>query len=144
MLVHVHYWASDGMQVDVFVLVILFYSSEPSSPPVGVQVRADSSESITVFWKEPEITNGVIRNYSVLCFHTESGENIINETVPVAQPVSQFFLEPSSTYSCQVIAYNDHGPSLAQQAVGTTLPVTSENVDCHNFLIIITLCYFLV
>ena len=52
--------------------------------------------------------------------------------MPVARPISQFFLEPSSTYSCQVIAYNDHGPSLAQQAVGTTLPVTSENVDYHN------------
>ena len=107
-------------------------SSEPPSPPVGVQVRADSSESITVLWSEPERTNGGIRNYSVLCFHNESQENIINETVLILRPLSRFFLEPSSTYSCQVIAYNDYGPSLAQQAVGTTLPVTSENVYCQN------------
>ena len=106
--------------------------SEPSSPPVGVQVRADSSESITVLWDEPESTNGGIRNYSVLCLHNQSQEIVVNETVFEPQPVSRFFLEPNSTYSCQVVAYNDHGVSLAQQAVGTTLPVSSENVCCQN------------
>ena len=93
-----------------------------------MQVRADSSESITVLWDEPELTNGVIRNYSVLCFHNESGVNIINETVPTIRPVTEFFLEPSSTYSCSVIANNDYGPSPAKEAEGTTLPVTSENI----------------
>lgn len=101
------------------------YSSEPPSPPIGVQVRADSSESITVLWNEPEITNGVIRNYSVLCVE-EFGVIIINETVSTRRPVTEFFLEPSTTYSCKIIAYNDHGPSPAQEANGTTLPVTSE------------------
>lgn len=83
-----------------------------------------------MLWGEPEITNGGIRNYSVFCFHNESRETIINETVLERRPLSRFFLEPSSTYSCQVIAFNDYGPSVAQQAVGTTLPVTSENIYC--------------
>ena len=107
-------------------------SSEPSSPPLGVQVRADSSKSITVLWDEPESTNGGIRNYSVLCLHNQSQEIVVNETVFEPQPVSRFFLEPNSTYSCQVVAYNDHGVSLAQQAVGTTLPVSSESVCCQS------------
>ena len=97
-----------------------------------MQVRADSSESITVLWDPPESTNGGIRNYSVLCFHNQSQEVIVNETVLEPRPVSRFFLEPNSTYSCQVVAYNDYGASLAQQAVGTTLPVSSENVYCQN------------
>ena len=97
-----------------------------------MQVRADSSESITVLWDPPESTNGGIRNYSVLCFHNQSQEVIVNETVLEPRPVSRFFLEPNSTYSCQVVAYNDYGASLAQQAVGTTLPVSSENIYCQN------------
>ena len=123
--------------------MICILSSEPSSPPVGVQVRADSSESITVLWNEPETTNGGIRNYSVVCFHSESQENIVNETVLEARPFSRFFLEPNSTYSCQVIAYNDYGPSRPQQALGTTPPVTSEIVYCRTFLNVITLSFFI-
>ncbi len=115
-----------------FQFYLCSFLTEPSSPPVGVQVRADSSESIIVLWNEPGRTNGAIRNYSVLCFHNQSQNIIVNETVLEPQPVSRFFLEPNSTYSCQVIAYNDHGASLAQQAVGTTLPVSSENIYCQN------------
>lgn len=97
--------------------------SEPPSQPVGVQVRADSSESITVLWSEPEITNGRISSYSVVCYNDRSGLNIINKTVFSVQPITEFFLEPNTTYVCSVTAYNDHGPSLAQQAIGTTPPV---------------------
>ena len=97
-----------------------------------MQVRADSSKSITVLWDEPESTNGGIRNYSVLCLHNQSQEIVVNETVFEPQPVSRFFLEPNSTYSCQVVAYNDYGASLIQQAMGTTLPVSSESVCCQS------------
>ena len=84
-----------------------------------------------MLWNEPQTTNGEIRNYSVMCFHNESGVNIINETVSRIRAVTEFFLEPSSTYSCSVTAYNDYGPSPAQEAEGTTLPVTSENIECE-------------
>ncbi len=133
---HAHCGANDCIQVNNLHQRFSFIcvpSSEPSSPPVGVRVRADSSESITVLWNEPESTNGIIRNYSVLCFHNQSQDVIVNETVLEPRPVSRFFLEPNSTYSCQVVAYNDHGASLVQQAVGTTLPVSSENIYYQNF-----------
>ena len=103
----------------------IFYI-EPPSPPVDVQVRADSSKSITVLWNEPEVTNGGINNYFVVCTNTKSGEQIINKTVFTITPVTEFFLQPNCTYSCSVIAYNNYGPSVAQQAAGTTLPVTSK------------------
>ena len=112
--------------INVIMLLLLY--SEPPSPPVGVQVRADSSESITVLWSEPEFTNGRISNYSVICSNSKTGVEIINKTVFSILPVTEFFLEPNCTYVCSIVAYNDHGPSLAQQAFGTTPPVTSKYV----------------
>ena len=100
--------------------------SEPPGPPTGVQVRADSSESITVLWSEPEVTNGAISNYSVVCFNNNTRETIINKTVTIVQAQTEFFLEPDTMYICSVIAFNIHGPSLPQRAVGTTLPITSK------------------
>ena len=114
-------------------------SPEPPGPPTNVQVRADNSESITLLWGEPEVTNGAITNYSLLCFNNNTGETIINKTVFVVQAQTEFFLEPNSTYICSVVAFNFHGPSVPQQAVGVTPPVTSEIMRL-NIMSSITKC----
>ena len=111
---------------------------EPPGPPTGVQVRAVSSKSITVLWSEPEVTNGAISNYSVVCFNNNTRETIINKTVTIVQPQTEFFLEPDTTYICSVIAFNIHGPSLPQQAVGTTLPIPSKLITTWKYVVYYT------
>ena len=84
-----------------------------------------------MLWSEPEITNGRISNYSVVCYNDRSGLNIINVTVFSIQPVTEFFLDPNTTYICSVTAHNNHGASVAHLAMGITPPVTSKITVLH-------------
>lgn len=119
--------------------------SEPPFPPTNVRVIADSAESITVTWSEPEVTNGRISNYSVTCSY--EGMDVFQRVVNELQPrvVTEFFLEPNSTYNCSVIAVNVHGQSRPTLAVGTTPPRTSKHsdllLDGHLQLMIMTISH---
>jgi len=114
-----------------FVLI-----SAPSLP-LNITILPINATTVTVIWEEPEVSNGVIRNYLVTIYITNDDViTVINHTDVSLLTVNIYGLTPNTNYIVNISAVTVEPGDVA------SMSFTTPSCKCVIVLIYYVMCCF--
>ena len=98
--------------------MFLLFSIEPPSSPTNVVVHQSWSESVSISWNAPLLSNAPILGYIIQYWKDGGSRKLQEENVTMSQTSFMIKnLKPGSSYEVSVLAYNEVGRGKPSEAV---------------------------